>query len=67
MALINRAGQEISAKVVYYGPGLSGKTTKDVRVMSALPMTSVAEPYIRLRAMRSGVGCHRGAPIGVRR
>ena len=27
MALINRAGQEISAKVVYYGPGLSGKTT----------------------------------------
>jgi len=31
---------------------LSGKTSKDVRVMSALPMTSVAEPYIRLRAMR---------------
>lgn len=27
MALINRAGQEVSAKVVYYGPGLSGKTT----------------------------------------
>ncbi len=27
MALINRAGREISAKVVYYGPGLSGKTT----------------------------------------
>jgi len=27
VALINRAGQEISAKVVYYGPGLSGKTT----------------------------------------
>lgn len=27
MALINRAGQEISAKVVYYGPGLCGKTT----------------------------------------
>ncbi len=27
MALINRAGQEISAKDVYYGPGLSGKTT----------------------------------------
>jgi len=27
VALINRAGQEISAKVVYYGPGLCGKTT----------------------------------------
>jgi signal recognition particle receptor subunit beta len=27
VALINRAGQEVSAKVVYYGPGLSGKTT----------------------------------------
>lgn len=31
---------------------LSGRTERDVRVMSALPMTSVAEPYIRLRAMR---------------
>ena len=27
MALFNRAGREVSAKVVYYGPGLSGKTT----------------------------------------
>jgi uridylate kinase len=31
---------------------LGGKGRKDVRVMSALPMTSVAEPYIRLRAQR---------------
>lgn len=31
---------------------ISAKSGKDVRVMSALPMTSVAEPYIRLRAMR---------------
>ncbi len=31
---------------------ISAKTERDVRVMSALPMTSVAEPYIRLRAMR---------------
>lgn len=27
MAVINTAAQEITAKIVYYGPGLSGKTT----------------------------------------
>ena len=31
---------------------ISSKSTREVRVMSALPMASVAEPYIRLRAMR---------------
>lgn len=31
---------------------ISSQSDKDVRVMSALPMTSVAEPYIRLRASR---------------
>lgn len=31
---------------------ISARTDIDVRVMSALPMTSVAEPYIRLRAQR---------------
>lgn len=31
---------------------ISAKSGKDVRVMSALPMTSVAEPFIRLRALR---------------
>ncbi len=30
---------------------LKAKTDKEVRVMTALPVTSVAEPYIRLRAM----------------
>lgn len=30
---------------------LKAKTDKEVRVMSAIPTTSVAEPYIRLRAM----------------
>ena len=27
MALVNYATREINAKIVYYGPGLSGKTT----------------------------------------
>ncbi len=31
---------------------ITSQSNKDVRLMSALPMTSVAEPYIRLRAMR---------------
>jgi uridylate kinase len=31
---------------------LTGKTGADVRVMTAIPMQSVAEPFIRLRAMR---------------
>jgi uridylate kinase len=30
---------------------LKAKTNKEVRVMTALPVTSVAEPYIRLRAI----------------
>lgn len=31
---------------------IAARSDRDVRVMSALPMTSVAEPYIRLRAIR---------------
>jgi len=31
---------------------ITSQSDRDVRVMSALPMTSVAEPYIRLRANR---------------
>jgi len=31
---------------------ITAQSNRDVRLMSALPMTSVAEPYIRLRAMR---------------
>src|SRR5262245_24491182 len=31
---------------------LTGRTDTDVRVMTAVPMQSVAEPYIRLRAIR---------------
>lgn len=31
---------------------LTGKTDSDIRVMTAVPMQSVAEPFIRLRAMR---------------
>lgn len=31
---------------------LNGRTEREVRVMSAIPITTVAEPYIRLRAIR---------------
>ncbi len=36
MSLINYASQEISCKIVYYGPGLSGKTTNIRYVYSKL-------------------------------
>ena len=28
MAIINRATKELQLKIVYYGPGLGGKTTR---------------------------------------
>ncbi|NIS75755.1 MAG: hypothetical protein GTO08_10880 [Deltaproteobacteria bacterium] len=36
MALFNYAAREISAKIVYYGPGLSGKTTNIESIYSML-------------------------------
>jgi mutual gliding-motility protein MglA len=37
MALINVAAREIHCKLVYYGPGLSGKTTNLKYIYSAVP------------------------------
>lgn len=37
MAVFNYAGGEINAKMVYYGPGLSGKTTNLEYIYSKLP------------------------------
>jgi signal recognition particle receptor subunit beta len=37
MALIDVANREIHAKIVYYGPGLSGKTTNLVNIHERLP------------------------------
>lgn len=37
MAVFNYAGGEINAKIVYYGPGLSGKTTNLEFIYSKLP------------------------------
>lgn len=38
MALINNATREITAKIVYYGPGLGGKTTNLKYIFDTLPM-----------------------------
>lgn len=38
MALIDVTNREIHAKVVYYGPGLSGKTTNLVNIHQRLPV-----------------------------
>lgn len=37
MSLINLAAREIHAKIVYYGPGLSGKTTNLLNIHQRLP------------------------------
>ncbi len=37
MVLINHAGREINAKIVYYGPGLSGKTTNLECIYASVP------------------------------
>lgn len=37
MSLINLAAREIHAKIVYYGPGLSGKTTNVLNIHQRLP------------------------------
>jgi len=37
MVLINQAAKEITAKIVYYGPGLGGKTTNLIKIFEALP------------------------------
>ncbi len=37
MVLINHAGREINAKIVYYGPGLSGKTTNIECIYASVP------------------------------
>jgi len=37
MALINVAAKEIHCKIVYYGPGLCGKTTNLKYIHSAVP------------------------------
>lgn len=39
MVLISYSGREINAKLVYYGPGLSGKTTNLEYIYGAVPQT----------------------------
>jgi mutual gliding-motility protein MglA len=40
MVLISYSGREINAKLVYYGPGLSGKTTNLEYIYGAIPQTN---------------------------
>ena len=43
MALINVAAREIHGKIVYYGPGLSGKTTNLQYIHSRIPQDAKGE------------------------
>jgi hypothetical protein len=39
MVLVSYSGREINAKIVYYGPGLSGKTTNLEAIFASIPET----------------------------
>ncbi len=39
MVLVSYSGKEINAKLVYYGPGLSGKTTNLEQIYGSIPQT----------------------------
>lgn len=43
MAVINFLKKEIQAKIVYYGPGLSGKTTNVKKIYESLPKENTGE------------------------
>jgi signal recognition particle receptor subunit beta len=40
MVVVNYSGKEINAKIVYYGPGLCGKTTNLERIYDSVPATN---------------------------
>jgi hypothetical protein len=40
MVVVSYSGREINAKVVYYGPGLSGKTTNLEKIYDSVPETN---------------------------
>lgn len=42
MSVINVAKRQINAKIVYYGPGLSGKTTNLLNIHSRMPASSTS-------------------------
>jgi len=37
MVVVSYSGREINAKIVYYGPGLSGKTTNLEKIYDSVP------------------------------
>ena len=39
MVVVSYSGREINAKIVYYGPGLSGKTTNLEKIYDSVPET----------------------------
>lgn len=43
MAVLNHSGEEINAKIVYYGPGLSGKTTNLEFMHENMPAQSMGK------------------------
>ena len=43
MVLVSYSGREINAKLVYYGPGLSGKTTNLEWIYGAIPRLTPRE------------------------
>ena len=51
MSLINYSSREINCKIVYYGPGLCGKTTNLQHIYSRVPQDTrgneMLKPYVK--------------------
>jgi len=52
MSMINYASREINCKIVYYGPGLGGKTTNLEHVYKKVAPSTRGNPIARAWAMK---------------
>ncbi len=52
MSFINYSSREINCKIVYYGPGLCGKTTEELNVifeeLISKPKTAAMSPFAEI-------------------
>ena len=59
MVVVSYSGREINAKIVYYGPGLGGKTTNLEKIYDSVPETNRG----RMKGVRFLRPRSRGGPL----